>query len=101
MKERLSRKMQEIIAQMRARITKIDQKELLMPVEKWTEKEVRQRTEELAKDSAMLGKPEVRGKMISKMYSYDFADNERYMDLKKQVNVPLNQSAIERVQKKK
>jgi predicted Holliday junction resolvase-like endonuclease len=58
MKERLSRKMQEIIAQMRARITKIDQKELLMPVEKWTEKEVKQRIEEIRKDSVMLGKPE-------------------------------------------
>jgi hypothetical protein len=72
-----------------------------MPVENWTDKEVRQRIEEMAKDSAMLGQPEVRGKMISKIYSYDFADNERYMDLKKLVTVPLNQAIVERVQKKK
>ena len=79
---------------MRTRIAIIEQKGLQMPVENWTEKEVRQRTEEMAKDSAMLGKPEVRGKMISKIYSYDFADNERYMDLKKLVTVPLNQPVI-------
>lgn len=79
---------------MRTRIAIIEQKGLQMPVEKWTEKEVRQRTEEMAKDSAMLGKPEVRGKMISKIYSYDFADNERYMDLKKLVTVPLNQTVV-------
>jgi hypothetical protein len=72
-----------------------------MPVEKWTDKGVRQRIEEMAKDSAMLGQPEVRGKMISKIYSYDFADNERYMDLKKLVTVPLNQAIVDRVQKKK
>ena len=94
MKERLNRKLQEIIAVMRTRIAKIEQKGLEMPVEKWTDKEVRQRIEEMAKDSAMLGKPEVRGKMISKIYSYDFADNERYMDLKKLVTVPLNQPSI-------
>ena len=72
-----------------------------MPVENWTDKEVRQRIEEMSKDSAMLGQPEVRGKMISKIYSYDFADNERYMDLKKLVTVPLNQAIVDRVQKKK
>lgn len=83
-----------MLGAMRTRIAIIEQKGLQMPVEKWTEKEVRQRTEEMAKDSAMLGKPEVRGKMISKIYSYDFADNERYMDLKKLVTVPLNQSVV-------
>ena len=45
----------------------------------------------------MEGHPEVSGKMLSKLYSYDFADNERYMDLKKIVSSDV----IKVVQKKK
>ena len=101
MKERLSRKMEEMLSEMRARIIKVEKGGLEMPVDKWTEKEVRQRFEEMAKDSAMLGKPEVRGKMISKVYSYDFADNERYLDLKKLIVAPANQLVVEKVVKKK
>ncbi len=55
----------------------------------------------MAKDTSLVEVPEVRGKMISKMYSYDFADNERYMDLKKLITVPLKQAIVEKVSKKK
>lgn len=100
MKERLRRKMHEMLTEMRARIVSVKQNGEL-PIDRWTDKEVTQKIEEMAKDTTMVGIPEVRGKMISKMYSYDFADNERYMDLKKLITLPLSQAIVDKVRRKK
>ena len=52
-------------------------------MDKWTESELRAKIDEYVKEGTMTERQEVKGKMVSKMYSYDFADNERYLDLKK------------------
>ncbi len=50
-------------------------------VEAWTESEVMHKVDELQKSGVTSRR--VSGKVISKLYSYDFADNERYQDILK------------------
>ena len=93
MKERLQKKMQNMMNEMKERIVKLNEKHQ-MPVDSWTESEVTHHVEELYKDQSMAAKPVVHGKMTSKVYSYDFADNERYMDFKHQMIMAPIKKAI-------
>jgi len=82
LKDRLLKKKIAMDNEMRRRIVQ-GKADMEIGIDKWSESEMRTKIEEMLKESSKAGNTEVSGKMVSKIYSYDFADNERYMDLKK------------------